>query len=369
MNTLRSALIAVGLVCTAPAISHAAVPVEMRTLTPNNHTAAINLTANPTATDSPDASTDQTSMMWKLYQQVQDLQQEVRSLRGRFESQEQQLDQTDKELKARFTDLDQRFDQFKTQLPTPPSSEAVSTTTPPMTASTEPQTTASTVGTTPPTSNTATPPIPDADKRAYVSAYDAYKAGGAAKAIEPMHAFIRNYPTSVYVPNAHYWLGEFYLAITPPDFKQAAQSFAVTSTTYPKSAKAAAATYRLATMADVDNRPAEATRLMTRLTTDYIGTQEAGFADNYLNTHRTKPTITKPTVTKPVSVATKPAKPLSTPTTPKVPNNNTKRTELAPPFPTSGTSKANSNTKRTDPQTPPRDTVKTKTASLSKNTP
>jgi TolA-binding protein len=327
MKTLRSALMTVGLVCTASALSHAAVPVEMRALTPS-------ATPNLPTTNSPDTNPDQTTMMWKLYQQVQDLQQEVRSLRGRFESQEQQLDQTDKELKARFTDLDQRFDQLKTQLPTTATSDTTNTGTPPAsmtTGSTEPQTTASTVAATP-TTSTATPPAPDADKRAYVSAYDAYKAGGAAKAIEPMQAFIRTYPTSVYVPNAHYWLGEFYLAITPPDFKQAAQSFAVTSLTYPKSAKAAAATYRLATMADVDNRPAEATRLMTRLTTT------------------------------PTSKTTKPS-------SPKVPNTNTKRTELAPPFPSSGASKANSNTKRTDPQTPPRDTVKTKTASPSKNTP
>jgi TolA-binding protein len=350
MKTLRSALMTVGLVCTASALSHAAVPVEMRALTPS-------ATPNLPTTNSPDTNPDQTTMMWKLYQQVQDLQQEVRSLRGRFESQEQQLDQTDKELKARFTDLDQRFDQLKTQLPTTATSDTTNTGTPPAsmtTGSTEPQTTASTVAATP-TTSTATPPAPDADKRAYVSAYDAYKAGGAAKAIEPMQAFIRTYPTSVYVPNAHYWLGEFYLAITPPDFKQAAQSFAVTSLTYPKSAKAAAATYRLATMADVDNRPAEATRLMTRLTTDYIGTQEAGFAENFLKTHPAKTTT-------PTSKTTKPS-------SPKVPNTNTKRTELAPPFPSSGASKANSNTKRTDPQTPPRDTVKTKTASPSKNTP
>ncbi|MEY2863877.1 MAG: hypothetical protein RLY58_1584 [Pseudomonadota bacterium] len=350
MKTLRSALMTVGLVCTASALSHAAVPVEMRALTPS-------ATPNLPTTNSPDTNPDQTTMMWKLYQQVQDLQQEVRSLRGRFESQEQQLDQTDKELKARFTDLDQRFDQFKTQLPTTATSDTTNTDTPPAaltTGSTEPQTTASTVAATP-TTSTATPPAPDADKRAYVSAYDAYKAGGAAKAIEPMQAFIRTYPTSVYVPNAHYWLGEFYLAITPPDFKQAAQSFAVTSLTYPKSAKAAAATYRLATMADVDNRPAEATRLMTRLTTDYLGTQEAGFAENFLKTHPAKTTT-------PTSKTTKPS-------SPKVPNTNTKRTELAPPFPSSGASKANSNTKRTDPQTPPRDTVKTKTASPSKNTP
>ncbi|MEY4516585.1 MAG: hypothetical protein RL180_931 [Pseudomonadota bacterium] len=353
MKTLRSALMTVGLVCTASALSHAAVPVEMRALTPS-------ATPNLPTTNSPDTNPDQTTMMWKLYQQVQDLQQEVRSLRGRFESQEQQLDQTDKELKARFTDLDQRFDQFKTQLPTTATSDTANTDTPPAaltTGSTEPQTTASTVAATPANSpaSTVTPPTPDADKRAYVSAYDAYKAGGAAKAIEPMQAFIRTYPTSVYVPNAHYWLGEFYLAITPPDFKQAAQSFAVTSLTYPKSAKAAAATYRLATMADVDNRPAEATRLMTRLTTDYIGTQEAGFAENFLKTHPAKTTT-------PTSKTTKPS-------SPKVPNTNTKRTELAPPFPSSGASKANSNTKRTDPQTPPRDTVKTKTASPSKNTP
>jgi len=101
----------------------------------------------------------------------------------------------------------------------------------------------------------------------------------------PMKKFIADYPQSQFVPNAYYWLGEFNLAITPPNFAVASANFKIVMNQYPKTAKAAAATYRLATLADVDQHQTTAIALMKTLLKNYPGTQEAGFASDYLKSH------------------------------------------------------------------------------------
>lgn len=300
--------------------TYANIPIESRPLT----TPIPQVTPTATAAAITD---DQSSTLWKLYQQVQRLEEEVRLLRGRFESQEQQLSQTDKELKTRFTDLDQRFEQFKEQqvAPSGDSSPVTTAETPTIAVSSTPtpSTTAVTPSATPtaPVNSTASVVTDDADKRAYVGAYEAYRVGGASKAVAPMRAFIQNFPNSVYVPNAHYWLGEFYLASTPPDFANAKRSFSVVMQQYPKSAKASAAIYRLATMAEVDDQLSEATRLMQLLTKQYPNTQEAGYAATFLKTHNVKSSSnTKPTdkSSKPANTSTTPRK-SSTGTTSRTP--------------------------------------------------
>ena len=56
--------------------------------------------------------------------------------------------------------------------------------------------------------------------------------------------------------------------------------------TYPRSARAAAAIYRLASIAEVEKRSSEATRLMNILLNDYAGSTEAGYAQDFLNKRR-----------------------------------------------------------------------------------
>lgn len=255
---------------------HAAIPVESRPLSSPTVLAA--------RTDS-----DQTSQLWQLTQQVLKLQDEVRNLRGKVESHDNDIDQLQKETKNRYVDFDQRLGQVqedlkKSQNGTPP---PVSTDSGKTTSSNSTNTTANT--TTGNTTNNATSPIlgDESDKLAYIAAYEAYKAGGAAQAIAPMKKFIADFPKSPFVPNAYYWLGEFNLAITPPNFAAASTNFKLVMNQYPKTAKAAAATYRVATLADVDHHQATAITLMQSLVKNYPGTQEAGYAADYLKSHAT----------------------------------------------------------------------------------
>lgn len=286
-----------------------AVPIEQGSLT--------GTTSNPAAiTGSAATLESQGSTLWQLYQQVQQLQQEIRELRGQLESQQNSLDRTQKEVKNRYTDLDQRLELLKEQ--TQPADDstgdgdtAPETTSPSDHAGSE---NAPALENAEPADSPVTPPVsgtPSApatskpssgnalyvqqdaapndkqvDKQAYISAYDAYKAGGAAKAIKPMQQFIASFPNSVYVPNAYYWLGEFYLASNPADFVKAKKSFNEVINKYPKSAKASTALYRVATITqEIDKRTSEATALMKKLVRDYPGATEAQYARSFIAAH------------------------------------------------------------------------------------
>ena len=277
--------------------THAAVPIIQGSLSGGNISNNIN---NPQQNGANQAEDTQGSTLWKLYQQVQQLQQEIRELRGQLEAQQNGLDRTQKDLKNRYTDLDQRLESLREQSEgTDAESEA-----PTDTPSNDADSNKSNNSTTPPVKTPAqpTPTQPpskanlyvqqpaasaDADKNAYIGAYDAYKSGGAAKAIKPMQQFIVDFPNSVYVPNAYYWLGEFHLASNPADFNKAKKSFNEVITKYPKSAKASTALYRIATITqEIDKRPQEALALMKKLSQNYPNSTESQYANSFIKSYK-----------------------------------------------------------------------------------
>ena len=128
-----------------------------------------------------------------------------------------------------------------------------------------------------PTSNKA-PPTAEQDQAAYTVALDAYKKGGAAKAIAPMQNFIKNNPNSIYISNAYFWLAEFNLANDPPNFAEAKKNYAVVADKYPNSSRAARSVYQLYNIAkDVENKPAIAAQYKTKLLAKYSQSEEAKY--------------------------------------------------------------------------------------------
>lgn len=216
------------------------------------------------------------SMQWQIYQQVQQLQQEVRDLRGQLEVQGNIIDRMKQDARSRYLDLDQRITQLKN---TPP--VVVADTTNPATATTA----ATTPVVTPPaTTDTAVVvPNPDDEKRAYFAAYEVFKTGGPNKAINPMRNFIKNYPHSTFTPSAYYWLGEFYLAASPADVANAKKSFKIVTEQYADTPKAAAALLKLGSFADVDGKTQEAIKYMLLIVKNFPNTPEANAAKSYLS--------------------------------------------------------------------------------------
>ena len=249
------------------------------------------------------------SLQWQLYQQVQQLQQEVRDLRGQLEVQANIIERMKQDARSRYLDLDQRITDLKNR-PQPEVANTTPSTTPTATITTT-TTTVNTATATNPTTATptteattaTTPPVvnPDDDKRAYFAAYQTFKTGGPNKAINPMRNFIKTYPQSTFIPSAYYWLGEFYLAASPADVNNAKKSFRIVVDNYADAPKAASAMLKLASFADVDGKTQDAVKLMLRIVKEFPKSEEATAAKAYLSAQnvaipeekKAKPSTTK----------------------------------------------------------------------------
>ena len=249
------------------------------------------------------------SLQWQLYQQVQQLQQEVRDLRGQLEVQANIIERMKQDARSRYLDLDQRITDLKNR-PQPEVANTTPSTTPTATTTTTTTTVNAATATTPTTATptteattATTPPVvnPDDDKRAYFAAYQTFKTGGPNKAINPMRNFIKTYPQSTFIPSAYYWLGEFYLAASPADVNNAKKSFRIVVDNYADAPKAASAMLKLASFADVDGKTQDAVKLMLRIVKEFPKSEEATAARAYLSAQnvaipeekKVKPSTTK----------------------------------------------------------------------------
>lgn len=239
------------------------------------------------------------SLNWEIMQKNQKLEEEIRKLRGQLEEHDNAIEQLKKELTNRYTDLDQRLELLSQKIDPPednPEAQDASATT----ASTNADTSAPAIvpaapvpqQTTPATqqapatqpqtntaaaSNTTNDQI-ELEKAAYTVALDAYKQGGAKKAIQPMQNFIKNHPNGIYIGNAYFWLAEFYLAVDPVDYKSAKQNYNIVATRYPNSARASRAVYQLYSIAkEVDKNTTLASQYKSKLLSQYPQSEEAKF--------------------------------------------------------------------------------------------
>lgn len=248
-----------------------AIPIESRGLSQNG----VESTVQPTAlaTDTGTASAP-TNLNWQIMQKTQQLENDIRTLRGKIEEQDNEIAQLKHELSNRYTDLDQRLELLQQKVdpdsaaPEEDKQQDIS----PSNASKP-----NSINVNPAKAQTTTPST-DLDQAAYTVALDAYKQGGAKKAIAPMQNFIKNNPNSIYISNAYFWLAEFNLAIEPTNYAEAKKNYNIVVNQYPNSAKAARALYQLYNIAkDVDRNTTSANQLKSKLLKDYPKSEEAGF--------------------------------------------------------------------------------------------
>lgn len=259
---------------------YANVPIESRSLSQQQ--------ANNVVAGTP-------SLNWEIMQKNQKLEEEIRKLRGQLEEHDNAIEQLKKELTNRYTDLDQRLELLSQKIDPPEENTEAQD----QTATTNTETAAPVIAPTAPAQQPTAPakaqPAADQppannattsnttnqielEKAAYTVALDAYKQGGAKKAIQPMQNFIKNHPNGIYVGNAYFWLAEFYLAVEPVDYKAAKQNYNIVATRYPNSAKASRAVYQLYSIAkEVDKNTALANQYKTKLISQYPQSEEAKF--------------------------------------------------------------------------------------------
>ena len=288
MMQYKHAIYALTLLSTSSIFAN--VPIETRGLSQNDSGSNY----GSTSTNTPVAETSvPTNINWQLMQKNQQLENDIRSLRGRIEEQENTIEQLKNELNNRYTDLDQRLELLQqkvdpesatqtedNQQDSSPSTSTTTTTavnpvnsssptaTPPVTPSTASST----------ESATANQQASELEKAAYTVALDAYKQGGAKKAIAPMQNFIKNHPNSIYISNAYFWLAEFNLAIEPTNYTEAKRNYNIVVNQYPQSSKASRALYQLYSISkDVDRNTALANQYKAKLLKQYPKSEEAGY--------------------------------------------------------------------------------------------
>ncbi|MHA3064191.1 YbgF trimerization domain-containing protein [Acinetobacter sp. ANC 4641] len=272
--------LALGLLACTTTYAVLAAPIENVSLSQNNSSGS----GNNTTTNSP-SSNIPTNVNWELMQRVDQLENQVRSLRGIIEEQQHAIDQQRKDLDNHYNDLDQRLQLLQQKVDgddgsaasDTASSEAASSNSETATSTTPSPSTATNNAT---STSTGAPPAkkPLNEKDAYTLALDAYKQGGAKQAIKPMQDFIKKYPNSIYIGNAHFWLAEFYLAIEPANYTEAKKNYEVVYKQYPQSAKASRALYQLYSIAkNVDHNSVSANLYRQQLLKQYPKSTEAGY--------------------------------------------------------------------------------------------
>lgn len=282
----------IALLCSAPVLAN--VPIESRGLSQSNssyssNTPAAYASGSSTAADSTPVPTN---LNWQLMQKNQQLENDLRTLRGKIEEQDNEISQLKNELTNRYADLDQRLELLQQKVdpasedshaednqqdtaPSGTASQPAALKSPEAASAAAP---AHTPAIQPPSAGSTPQTAAELDKAAYTVALDAYKQGGAKKAIAPMQNFIKNNPNSVYISNAHFWLAEFNLAIEPTNYAEAKRNYSIVVNKYPNSSRASRALYQLYSIAkDVDRNTAQAGQYKQKLLKSYPQSEEAKY--------------------------------------------------------------------------------------------
>lgn len=254
-----------GLLAALPAVAPAAeVPIIEITPGPGQ---------NPSSVGYGASGGSQEAQLLLMLQQLQD---EVRMLRGQVESQQYELNRMKREQEDRYRDLDRRISLLMTGGATGPALSTASPVDEPPAAAPEPApVTPSSVPPTVPAPSAA----PAGGDQAYQAAFSLVRERKFDQAAEAFERFVLDYPASPRQANAHYWLGEIYLAQRKLEGSQ--KSFTQVVESFPNSPKVPDALYKLGVLNDQLGNAAESTRYMERVMREYPNSSAARLAQNY----------------------------------------------------------------------------------------
>lgn len=191
-----------------------------------------------------------TSVTANLVIQVQELQDEVRALRGQLEEAQRELENIKRRQRDQYLDLDQRISELRSSQPVNPSAfspqqgqpvsasagvEQAPVDVPEVRAPMEED--AQLTGLGQPQVQSQSAPVSAADeKAAYDNAFQALKELRYADAAQLFQDFRSQYPNSEYADNAQYWLGESYYVTR--NYEIALGAFQALLDDFPDSSKA-----------------------------------------------------------------------------------------------------------------------------------
>jgi tol-pal system protein YbgF len=205
-----------------------------------------------------------------LFNQVQQLQQEVMRLNGVVEELSYELRQLKEQSLERYLDIDRRLAGGAAAAGGGPAATAGS-------AASAPAVSAPVTGT-----GTEAAEQPG-EGEAYRSAYALVRGQEFDSAVTAFKAFLDRYPDGRYAPNAHYWLGELYLVLDPPDPEAARQSFMLLLDQYPTNAKVPDALYKLGRVHFMKGSNERSREFLQRVIREYPDSPAARLAGDFLD--------------------------------------------------------------------------------------
>lgn len=193
--------------------------------------------------------------MWDLYSQVQQMQQEIQSLRGTVEELAHQVEVMQKQERERYLDLDLRINQLREGGKNEPDSSA---------------------------GVNASPLVGD-DKALYQQASELRKKSNYSEAIRVLTELLRRSPDGLYAPYSDYWLGELYMVTDPKDLEAAKKHFISLLSNQPDHVKVPDAMYKLGKLYLQQNERDNARSAWQALVKKYPDKSAAKLAQDALN--------------------------------------------------------------------------------------
>lgn len=221
-----------------------------------------------------------------LLKKVEFLQQEVQDLRGKVEEQAYQLGQLKDNQKKLYLDLDKRLQDGspKTSAASTPASTGITIDSSEM-AFPEPKAPENNSQ-----GNGLGPSIPApstlgmasqnealAEEKAYHQAYHLVQNKDYEGAKNAFRSLVKTFPSGKYTPNAHYWLGEIYMA--KGDLSLAFDSFDSVYRHYPQHPKAADALLKLGYVEYAKGQWKRSQELLSQVKNQFPGSTSAQLAD------------------------------------------------------------------------------------------
>ncbi len=210
----------------------------------------------------------------EMFFMLQQLQDEVRALRGIIEQQQYRLDQLEQQQRDRYRDMDKRIGLLYQQLPEGSTGLSL-----PAVAASEGRASPETVQ---PQEQALSADGGQAagEAEVYEAAFAKVRARDFATAEIELKAFIADYPASALQANAWYWLGEVYLA--QQRSADATAAFTRVVDNFSQHGKAADALYKLGVLSGRSGDAAKARQLMQRVVQEYPQAPAADLARGYL---------------------------------------------------------------------------------------
>lgn len=220
----------------------------------------------------------------ELFMMVEQLQEELRFLRGQVEEQQHQLQRIQVDQRDRYRDLDRRLSLLGQR--TTPTPVAAPSALPAALPSTLPRSSSvdATLATRVVVPAVKTPTVSDA--QAYKDAFSLVRERNFDQALRAFESFLQLYPDSELTANVLYWTGEVHRAKPSPDQEKASLAYQALLTRYPDHPKAADAYYKQGLSYQEMGQFDKAKANMAKVIELFPNQAVANMAESFLKQHR-----------------------------------------------------------------------------------